>query len=223
MQDLQETLTKAGEQILDFGVAKFGKPVNYCVITSGVAYYYQLYSRDVYKKVGKIQFPAGILSRFPGWVRTTYVVDALSVGTTTVTGDDHRTVIHVPKRTLEWTEEELQYLGAKALDKLGIQWGGIATVGGTRPFMYTRDTEEWVLVPYFAELDDVIKTARRVFGAEYSRMYVIQRLPRRGYKFEYTKFGRELTGLCWSNEALPYTEGYLLRLEGRKKVMNQKS
>lgn len=223
MQDLQETLTKAGEQILDFGVVKYGKPVNYCVITSGVAYYYQLYSREVYKKVGKIQFPTGILSRFPGWVRTTYVVNALSVGAATVTRDDHRTVIHVPKRTLEWPEEELKALGAKALDKLGIQWGGIATVEGTRPFMYTRDTEEWVPVSYFDELGEVIKTARRVFGAEYSRMYVIQRLPLRGYKFEYTKFGRELTGLCRSNEALPHTEGYLLRLEGRKKVLNQKS
>ena len=223
MQDLQETLTKAGEQILDFGVAKFGKPVNYCVITSGVAYYYQLYSRDVYKKVGKIQFPTGILSRFPGWVRTTYVVDAFNVGTSTVTGGGHRTIIHIPKRTLEWPEEELQALGAKALDKLGIQWGGIACVEGARPFVYTPNTEGWVPVPYFAELDDVIKTARRGFGAEYSRMHVIQRLPRRGYKFESTKFGRELTGLSRSNEALPYTEGYLLRLEGRKKVLNQQS
>lgn len=117
MQDLQETLTKAGEQILDFGVVKFGKPVNYCVITSGVAYYYQLYSREVYKKVGKIQFPTGILSRFPGWVRTTYVVDAFSVGTATVTGDDHMTVIHIPKRTLEWPEEELQALGIRVEGK----------------------------------------------------------------------------------------------------------
>lgn len=223
MQDLQETLTKAGEQILDFGVAKFGKPVNYCVITSGVAYYYQLYSRDVYKKVGKIQFPTGILSRFPGWVRTTYVVDAFSVGNSIATEDDHRTIIHVPKRTLEWPEEELQSLGVNALDKLGIQWGGIATVEGTRPFTYTPNTEEWEPVPYFAELDDVIKTARRVFGAEYSRMYVIQRLPRRGYKFELTKFGKELTGLRRGNEAIRYTEGYLLRLEGRKKVLNQQS
>ena len=89
--------------------------------------------------------------------------------------------------------------------------------------MYTPNTEGWVPVPYFAELDDVIKTARRGFGAEYSRMHVIQRLLRRGYKFESTKFGRELTGLSRSNEALPYTEGYLLRLEGRKKVLNRKS
>ena len=117
MQDLQETLTKAGEQILDFGVVKFGKPVNYCVIESGVAYYYQLYNRDVYKKVGKIQFPAGILSRFPGWVRTTYVVDALSVGTSAVTGDGHITIIHVPKRTLEWPKEELQALGIRVEGK----------------------------------------------------------------------------------------------------------
>ena len=223
MQDLQETLTKTGEQILDFGVVKFGKTVNYCVITSGVAYYYQLYSRDVYKKVGKIQFPTGILSRFPGWVRTTYVVDAFSVGNSIAIGDDHRTIIHVPKRTLEWPEEELQSLGVKALDKLGIQWGGIACVEGTRPFMYTPDTEEWVPVSYFDELGAVIKMARRGFGAEYSRMHVIQRLPRRGYKFELTKFGRELTGLRRGNEAFPYTEGYLLRLEGRKKVLNQKS
>ena len=223
MQDLQETLTKTGEQILDFGVVKFGKTVNYCVITSGVAYYYQLYSRDVYKKVGKIQFPTGILSRFPGWVRTTYVVDAMSVGNSTVTGDDRRTVIHVPKRTLEWPEEELQALGAKALDKPGIRWGGIACVEGTRPFVYTYETGSWEPVPYFDELGAVIKMARRGFGAEYGRMYVIQRLPRRGYKFESTKFSKELTGLCRGNEALPYTEGYLLRLEGRKKVLNQQS
>lgn len=223
MQDLQETLTKTGEQILDFGVVKFGKTVNYCVITSGVAYYYQLYSRDVYKKVGKIQFPTGILSRFPGWVRTTYVVDAFSVGSSTVTGNDHRTIIHVPKRTLEWPEEELQSLGVKVLDKLGIRWGGIATVEGTRPFAYTPETGSWEPVSYFDELGAVIKMARRGFGAEYSRMHVIQRLPRRGYKFEYTKFGRELTGLRRGNEAIRYTEGYLLRLEGRKKVLNQQS
>lgn len=222
MQDPQETLIKTGEQILDFGVTKFGKPVNYCVITAGVAYFYQLYSREVYKKVGKIQFPAGILSRFPGWVRTTYVVDSLNVGNSTVTGNDRRTIIHVPKRTLEWPEEELQALGAKALGKLGIQWGGIATVDGASPFVYTTDTNDWEPVPYFDELDEVIKTARRGFGAEYSRMYVIQRLPRRGYKFEYTKFGRGLTNLCRSNEDLPCTEGYLLRLEGRKKVLNLK-